>query len=152
MRRKETRTRLFLLTMHAAMFVGGMDITIQILAAIGALMHVVFFIFESILWTTPAVRKIFQQTEADAKTTRLMALNQGYYNLFLAIATVAGIWLLFHTATNQAVGSAVLTVSLGSMVGASLVLLFSAGKKMIRGVLLQGLAPAVALALLWRPL
>lgn len=66
MRRKETRTRLFLLTMHAAMFVGGMDITIQILAAIGALMHVVFFIFESILWTTPAVRKIFQQTEADA--------------------------------------------------------------------------------------
>ncbi len=114
-------------------------------------MHVVFFAFESLLWTTPAVRKIFQQTEADAKTTRLMALNQGYYNLFLAISAIAGIWLLFYTATNQAVGAAVLTVSLGSMVGASLVLLFSAGTKMLRGVLLQGLAPAIALALLWRP-
>lgn len=129
-----------------------MDITIQILAAVGALMHVVFFIFESLMWTKPAVRKIFHQTEAEAKTTRLMALNQGYYNLFLAIATVAGIWLLFYTTTNQAVGSAVLTVSLGSMVGASLVLLFSAGTRMLRGVLLQGLAPAIALALLWRPL
>jgi len=138
--------------MRKAMLERDMDITIQILAGIGAFMHVVFFVFESILWTTPAVRKIFHQTEADAKTTRLMALNQGYYNLFLAIATIAGIWLLFYTTTNQAVGSAVLTVSLGSMVGAALVLLFSAGVRMLRGVILQGLAPAIALALLWRPL
>lgn len=134
------------------MFRGGMDITIQILAAFGALMHVVFFIFESLMWTKPAVRKIFHQSEAEAKTTRLMAMNQGYYNLFLGIAAIVGIWLLFYTTMDRAVGLAVLTVSLGSMFGASLVLLFSAGTKMLRGVLIQGLAPAIALALLWRPL
>ncbi len=123
-------------------------LTISILAAVAAFIHVLFFVFESILWTTPAVRKIFGQSEADARTTKLLALNQGYYNLFLALGAAAGIyfWNIGHI--QPAV--ALLTLSLGSMVGASLVLLLSAGVKMLRGVLLQGLVPAVCLALLWR--
>ena len=86
---------------------------------------------------------------AEAQTTKLMALNQGYYNLFLAIATVAGIYLWNTGYVSQAV--AILTVTLGSMVAAALVLLFSAGIAMLRGVLLQGLVPAITLALIWRP-
>ncbi|HNE18853.1 MAG TPA: DUF1304 domain-containing protein [Turneriella sp.] len=116
-----------------------------------ALLHIVFFVFESLLWTTPTVRKIFRQSEADAQTTRMLALNQGYYNLFLALAAIAGVVLMYRVDVPIAVSVAVLTVSLGSMVGAALVLLFSAGKKMIRGVLLQGLAPLVCLVLIWRP-
>ena len=81
----------------------------------------------------------------------MLALNQGYYNLFLALAAIAGVVLLYRVDIPIAVSVAVLTVSLGSMVGASLVLLFSAGKKMVRGVLLQGLAPLVCLFLIWRP-
>ena len=76
-------------------------------------------------------------------------MNQGFYNLFLALATLVGMWLWYTPHVQAAVG--ILTVTLGSMVGASLVLLFSAGVKMIRGVLIQGLAPAVCLFLLWRP-
>ncbi|HNA79640.1 MAG TPA: DUF1304 domain-containing protein [Turneriella sp.] len=116
-----------------------------------ALLHIVFFVFESLLWTTPTVRKIFRQSEADAQTTRMLALNQGYYNLFLALTAIAGVVLMYRVDVPIAVSVAVLTVSLGSMVGAALVLLFSAGKKMIRGVLLQGLAPLVCLVLIWRP-
>ena len=93
-------------------------LTISILAAIAAFIHVLFFPMESLFWMKPAVRKIFRRTEAEAETTRLMALNQGYYNLFLAVATVAAIWL-WHTAhVPEAV--AIFTVTLGSMVAASL--------------------------------
>ncbi|MBV6493161.1 MAG: hypothetical protein LDLANPLL_01176 [Turneriella sp.] len=124
-------------------------VTISILASIAAFLHLVFFLFESVLWTKPVVRKIFGQTEADAHTTKLLALNQGFYNLFLALSTVAGI-LLWHTGSiPAAVG--ILTVSLASMVGAAVVLFFSGGVKMLRGALIQGLVPAVCLILLWRP-
>lgn len=74
----------------------------------------------------------------------------GYYNLFLAIATIAGIWLWNTAHVSEAV--AIFTVTLGSMVAAALVLLFSAGTAMLRGVLLQGLIPAICLALIWRPI
>lgn len=124
-------------------------LTVTILASLAALIHVQFFVFESLLWMTPTVRRLFGQSEADAKTTRMLALNQGYYNLFLALGTLAGVWLWNSIHIQAAV--AILTVTLGSMVAASLVLLLSAGKKMLRGVLLQGLVPAVCLALIWRP-
>jgi len=124
-------------------------LTISILAGVAALIHVLFFAMESLLWTTPGVRKIFRQSESEAQTTKMLALNQGYYNLFLALATVAGIY--FWNKGNISEAVAILTVSLGSMLAASLVLLFSAGTKMLRGVILQGLIPLIALALLWRP-
>lgn len=104
---------------------------------------------ESLFWMKPAVRKIFRRTEAEAETTKLMALNQGYYNLFLAVATIAGIYIGNTGNVSEAV--AILTVTLGSMVAASLVLLFSAGTAMLRGVLIQGLIPAICLVLIWLP-
>lgn len=126
-------------------------VTITTLACLAALIHILFFVFESLLWTTPLVRKIFRQSEADAQTTKMLALNQGYYNLFLALSALVGVWFLHNVEVPVVVGTAILTVSLASMVGASLVLLFSAGTKMLRGVLLQGLIPAVCLILMWRP-
>ena len=33
----------------------------------------------------------FGTTEEEAQTTKLLAFNQGFYNLFLAIVTVVGI-------------------------------------------------------------
>lgn len=124
-------------------------LAITILAGISAFFHILFFVFESVFWLKPAVRKIFGQTEADARTTYRLAFNQGFYNLFLAIAAIAGI-MLWNTVHIQS-AVAILTVSLGSMVGAALVLLFSAGFAMIRGVIIQGLPPAICLFLIWRP-
>jgi putative membrane protein len=50
-----------------------------------ALFHLGFFLLESVLWTHPVVRGIFQNSEAVAETTQILAFNQGFYNLGLAV-------------------------------------------------------------------
>lgn len=63
-----------------------------ILAAAAAAFHVFIFALESLRWTEPATRKIFGvASEADAETTKSLAFNQGFYNLFLALTTLLGI-------------------------------------------------------------
>jgi len=61
-----------------------------------ALLHVGFFVMESVLWMTPRVRAVFGTSEADAATGRVLALNQGFYNLGAAVLLVA-----FHCGGNQ---------------------------------------------------
>jgi putative membrane protein len=116
---------------------------------VAAAFHIQFFVFQSILWMKPFVRKIFRRTESEAQASKLLAFNQGFYNLFLAFGTLAGVWLWNTGHISE--GVAILTVSLGSMLAAALVLLVSAGTKMLRGVLIQGLVPAICLILIWRP-
>jgi putative membrane protein len=50
-----------------------------------ALLHGGFFLLESVLWMTPRVRRLFGQSEEEAEGTRVMALNQGAYNLGAAV-------------------------------------------------------------------
>ncbi len=60
-----------------------------IVAAVAALIHVYVFALESFLWTTDMARGIFGTSHAYAETTRGLALNQGFYNLFLAVGLAA---------------------------------------------------------------
>ena len=53
-----------------------------------AFLHVVFFVLESVLWTTPKVRHVFGTTQEDAEATRVLALNQGFYNLGAAMLLI----------------------------------------------------------------
>lgn len=53
-----------------------------------AVLHVIFMVFETFLWTTPGVRKRFGQTAEQAETTRVLAANQGVYNGALAAALI----------------------------------------------------------------
>lgn len=53
-----------------------------------AVLHIVFMVFETFLWTTPGVRKRFGQTAEQAETTRVLAANQGVYNGALAAALI----------------------------------------------------------------
>mmetsp|Transcript_9135 Transcript_9135/g.13252 ORF Transcript_9135/g.13252 Transcript_9135/m.13252 type:complete len:115 (-) Transcript_9135:838-1182(-) len=46
-------------------------------------LHFGFFVLESILWTKPTGRKIFRNSEEKAKLTKVLAANQGVYNLGL---------------------------------------------------------------------
>ena len=57
------------------------------LAATGfvALAHVFFMVLECVLWTQPAGLRAFGQTAQDAKTTRVLAFNQGMYNGGIAV-------------------------------------------------------------------
>jgi putative membrane protein len=55
-----------------------------VFAALAALVHVYIWVLESLLWTAPRTRAVFGTSEEEAATTKLLALNQGFYNLFLA--------------------------------------------------------------------
>lgn len=116
-----------------------------VVAGLAAILHVYIFVMESVTWTSPRTRAVFGLSEEEAQTTRLMALNQGYYNLFLAIVTGAGI---VATATGaNAVGAALLYAGLGSMLAAAVVLVASARDK-ARPAVIQGTLPLIAILLL----
>ena len=61
-----------------------------------AVLHVGFFILESVLWTSPKVMRLFQNTEEAAQTTKILAFNQGFYNLGAAVLLI-----YFHTSNNN---------------------------------------------------
>jgi putative membrane protein len=117
-----------------------------IFGAIAALLHVVIFSFESINWTKPATWKRFGvASQADAETLKPMALNQGFYNLFLAIGAAIGLILLAVPSgpSVHAAGFALAFLALGSMLAASLVLVIS-NPSLLRAAVTQGAAPLVA--------
>ena len=116
-----------------------------IFATIAALLHVYIFTMESITWTKPKTWKTFSITsQADAETTKPLAYNQGFYNLFLAIGALIGIVAVAMGATQ--VGWTLVFSSCGSMLLAALVLAAS-GKKYFRAATLQGTTPLLAVVL-----
>ena len=116
-----------------------------VFASLASLLHVYIFVMESLTWTTPRTRAVFGTTEDDAQTTKMLAFNQGFYNLFLAIVTVAGIVgiILGH----KAVGTALVFAGVGSMLAAACVLVASS-RDMMRSAVIQGAFPLIAVALL----
>jgi putative membrane protein len=116
-----------------------------VFAGLAALLHVYIFTMESLTWTSARTRAVFGLTAEEAETTKLLAFNQGFYNLFLAIVTILGIPPVITGDT--AVGVALVLAGVGSMVAAAIVLLLSAPGK-ARAALIQGTFPAIAIALL----
>ena len=53
-----------------------------------ALLHVYFFVLESVLWRTAYGRRVFKMSQEKADLTASLAANQGLYNLFLAAGLV----------------------------------------------------------------
>jgi putative membrane protein len=102
-------------------------------------------VMESLTWTSPRTRATFGTTAQEAETTKLLAFNQGFYNLFLAIVTAIGIVAicLGHTA----VGGALIFTGVGSMLAAAVVLLASSPDK-ARAAVTQGAFPLIAVGLL----
>ncbi|MDO5862856.1 MULTISPECIES: DUF1304 domain-containing protein [Paenarthrobacter] len=116
-----------------------------IFALVAALLHVYIFTMESITWTKPATWKRFSLTsQADAETTKPLAYNQGFYNLFLAVGALAGIVAVWAGAPQ--VGWTLVFSSCGSMLLAALILAAS-GRKYLRAAVLQGTTPLLAVVL-----
>ncbi|WP_082569931.1 DUF1304 domain-containing protein [Mycobacterium sp. Root135] len=116
-----------------------------IFAGLAALLHVYIWILESFRWTAPRTRAAFGTSAEEAETTKLMAFNQGFYNLFLAVVTFVGV--AFTISGGTRVGAALLFAGVGSMLAAAAVLLASAPDK-ARSAVVQGTFPLVAVALL----
>ncbi len=99
-----------------------------VLAGLAALVHVYIFWLESIAWTSARARSTFGTgTREQAEPLQELAFNQGFYNLFLAIVTAAGI--VAAVAGASTVGLTMVFVGTGSMVAAGLVLLLSSPSK-----------------------
>jgi putative membrane protein len=122
-----------------------MVITGLVLAAVAALVHVYIFYLESLAWTTGRARATFGTSEQEAQATKELAFNQGFYNLFLAIAVFVGI--VFVAAGSVAVGAALVFAGAGSMTAAALVLLLSSPDKRA-AALKQGVLPALGVVIL----
>ncbi len=116
-----------------------------IFAALATLLHVYIWVMEAFTWTTPRTRAAFGTTAEEAETTRLMALNQGFYNLFLAVVTAVGIVAI--ALGHSAVGAALVYAGAGSMLAAAVVLVASAPDN-VRAAVMQGTLPAIAVVLL----
>ncbi|MFU8945833.1 DUF1304 domain-containing protein [Mycetocola zhadangensis] len=122
-----------------------MVILITIAATLSAAMHVLIFYWESLAWTRPAVWKRFGLASADdAETTRVLAYNQGFYNLFLAIGALIGS-IIYGLGSTEA-GFALGLFAVACMFAAAVVLVTS-GKGRVRAALVQGFFPLVTIVL-----
>ena len=127
-----------------------MAILATVFAALAALLHVYIFVMESVQWTQPRVwRRFGLRDQSAAETTKPLAYNQGFYNLFLALGVLIGIvlWWAGSSAELQVAGVALVLFGLGSMVAAALVLL-TTGANYLRAALVQGTLPLVGIVLL----
>ncbi|WP_248240248.1 DUF1304 domain-containing protein [Microbacterium kunmingense] len=117
-----------------------------VFAAVAALIHLYIFVMESLTWTSARTRATFGiRSLEEAQTTKAMAFNQGFYNLFLAVAALLGIVLV--AAGITVVGATLVFVGTGSMVAAGLVLLLS-NRRMLRPAAIQAVPPLIAIILL----
>ncbi len=123
-----------------------MLIAALVFAALAALVHVYIFVLESVRWTAESTRKTFGIPSLEvAETTRSMAYNQGFYNLFLAI--IAGLGVILAIAGLSVVGATLIFAGAGSMLLAALVLVTSDRTKLRAGTV-QGSFPLLAVVLL----
>ena len=116
-----------------------------VFAALAALLHVYIFVMESLTWTSPRTRATFDTTEAEAETTKLLAFNQGFYNLFLAVVT--GVGIIAVALGHTGIGASLVFAGVGSMAAAAVVLVASDRDK-ARAAATQGTLPAIAIVLL----
>ncbi len=121
-----------------------MRIAMVSMAVLAGAVHVMFFFVESLWWTTPKVRERFRQTPEQAAQTQVLAFNQGFYNLFLAIGTFAGLALGF--AGQPHLGLMLVAWNCLTMVAAGIVLASSA-PEMRRGAMVQIAPPLLFLVL-----
>ncbi len=123
-----------------------MIVLATVVVTLAAALHVAIFFMESVAWTRPSVWKVFRlQSQEAADTTRPLAYNQGFYNLFLAVGAVVG--LILYGVGQHAAGLALIIFSAACMLAASIVLV-TTGRGYIRPALVQGILPLIGLALL----
>jgi len=126
---------------------GGLLVLGVIFVAIAALIHIVIFALESVVWSRPATWKRFGlMSQESADTVLPMTYNQGFYNVFLALGAGAGIVMIAY-ASVQAQGIALSIFVLLNMLLASIVLITS-NSKLARAAMTQGVAPLIGLIFL----
>ena len=112
-----------------------------VLAGLAAALHVYIFYMESMAWTKPSTRAVFGTTAEEAESSKELAYNQGFYNLFLAV--VSGVGIALTAADYDEAGPALVLAGTGSMAAAAAVLVL-ANRSRASAALKQGLIPLLA--------
>ena len=112
-------------------------------AFISVAFHVYAFFLESIKFRDGAYKAFGVKTEhVDAVTN--FAYNQGFYNLFLAMMNMHGLYSIYYGDSDaQLLGKGEMIASSFCMAGAGLILFQSGGTRMLKIALIQGLPPLI---------
>ncbi len=117
-----------------------------VFAVLAALIHVLFFVMESVLFTRPAVWPRFGlRSQEHADVVRPMAFNQGFYNLFLAVGIAVGLALAAGDADSS--GMALVVFACSCMVAAGVVLVLT-NRRFLPAAAVQALPPLLAIVLI----
>lgn len=117
-----------------------MLILASIFVALAVLIHIYIWVLESFLWDKPRGLATFNMDAQRAALTKEMAVNQGLYNLMLALVALAGLIALWTGAI--AVGKALIFAGAGSMAIAG-IFLFATSADKRRPALIQLVPPLV---------
>lgn len=115
-----------------------MTILTTILIAFVALLHIYFLILEMFLWDRPLGLRTFRHSLESARRSKVLAMNQGLYNGFLAAGLIWGLSL------GQP-GYSIKVFFLACVVIAGVFGGFTVSRKI---VIIQALPAAIALSLL----
>jgi len=123
-----------------------MRTTLLIIGVVLILLSIVFhfyvFTLESLTWRKPKTWKTFGLANQDqADTIAPMALNQGFYNLFLALGAGVGVVML---GINSSIAITLMVFASLSMASAGMVLFFSV-KTSRRAAIIQAGPPLVGI-------
>jgi putative membrane protein len=122
----------------------------DILLLLPAIIHVYIFSLESLFWDHASTRRVFGLSLEDARVTKLFAWNQGFYNLLLAIAIIAG-WCLRHgvpVVNNGGVAGTVLILYGLVSISVAGIVLFLSARRLWRSALIQIIPAFVGLIVL----
>ncbi|MBH0052713.1 MULTISPECIES: DUF1304 domain-containing protein [unclassified Salinibacterium] len=114
---------------------------------LAALVHLMIFFMESVLFHTPRVQQIFGVRPQDADAVKPWAYNQGFYNVFLALGAGTGL-VLMGTTNLWPAGIALAMFGALSMLLAAVVLITSQPKLMARPAIIQGTPPLLGIIFL----
>jgi len=122
-----------------------MPTTTLVLAGLAGLLHVYFFVLETVVFRSRGFR-VFGVPKDDIETVAFSMYNQGFYNLFLGLGVLVGVVGSWRGWDPQ--GSTLVVYGCLFMVGAALVLV-AARRAMARGAAIQGILPLLALLTAW---
>lgn len=117
-----------------------MLIAASIFTLLAVALHIFIWVLESFLWDKPRGMKVFNLTPEKAAVTKEIAVNQGLYNLFLALIALVGILGVWASAPW---GAALVYAGAGSMAAAG-IFLFTISPDKRRPALIQTSFPALA--------
>lgn len=109
----------------------------NVLVGVVALLHGYFLVLEMFFWTKPLGLKVFGMTQEVADASKVLAMNQGLYNGFLAAGLVWGL-------INRDFGRQIKIFFLTCVLIAGI---FGAATAGIKILFVQGLPAAIGLAL-----